>query len=253
MASALMRLQLCGRLAVDDDGVRLEGRLPGRQGRLLLAYLVANWDRAVTRDELVFALWGDDLPPDTDSGLNALVSKVRRVVGPDRLPGRGELRFVADETIVVDMHAAIEALHRAEAHIAAGRWREGWQPGHTAYQIARREFLLGHDAPWIDEWRHRLAEVATRGLECHVRSYLEVEGTDPFTAERAARLLIDRAPFRESGYALLMDALARQGNRAEALRVFDRLQTLLLEELGVRPGPVVTGVRDRLGGATSDT
>ena len=252
MAPATIHVQLCGRLAVEVGGARVEGRLPGRQGRLLLAYLVANWDRTVTRDELAFALWGDDLPPDTEAGLNAVVSKVRRAVGPERLAGRGELRFVADDGTFVDLHAAVEALHRAEAHVAAGRWHDGWQPGHLAYQIARRDFLLGHDAPWVDDWRHRLAEVATRGLECYVRCHLEADSVDALTAERTARLLIERAPFRESGYALLMDALGRQGNPAEALRVYDRLCRLLDDELGVLPGAAVTAVRDRLRGVSSD-
>lgn len=252
MAFASVRIQLCGRLAVEGGGARLEGRLPGRQGRLLLAYLAANWDRAVTRDELCFAIWGDDLPPDADNGLSALISKVRRVVGPARVDGRSELRFVADEETFVDMHAAIEALHRAEAHVAGGRWQDGWQPGHTAFQVARRDFLLGHDAPWVDEWRHRMSEVATRALECHVRCYLGTGVSDALAGERAAGLLIERAPFRETGYALLMEALARQGNPAEALRVYDRLRCLLAEELGVAPGPEVTHLRDRLRGAPSD-
>jgi pentatricopeptide repeat protein len=241
-----MRIQLCGRLAVELSGARVENLLPARQGRLLLAYLVANWDRAVPRDEVSFALWGDDVPTDADSSLNALVSKVRRVVGRSRIDGRGELRFVADDGTFVDMHAAIEALHRAESHARAGRWHQGWQPAHTAYQIARRELLVGQDAVWIDEWRRRLADVATRGLECHARCCLESGPAEAPNAERVARLLVERAPFRESGYALLMEALARDGNVAKALRVYDRLHRLLRDELGVAPGPEVSSVRDRL-------
>lgn len=129
LAFAKVRIQLCGRLAVEDGGARVEGRLPGRQGRLLLAYLVANWDRAVTRDELCFAVWGDDLPPDADNGLSALISKLRRAVGPARVDGRSELRFVADDETFVDMHLAIEALHRAEAHVAGGRCRTAGSRG----------------------------------------------------------------------------------------------------------------------------
>jgi len=249
LALGSMWIQLCGRLAVEDGGTRVEGRLPGRQGRLLFGYLVANWDRAVTRDELCFAVWGDDLPPDTDSCLNALVSKVRRVVSPARLSGRSELRFVGAEGTFVDVHAAAEALHRSESDMAAGRWEAAWQPGHTAYQIARRQFLLGHEAPWIDEWRHRLDDVATRALEGHARCDLVLG--DPMVAERSARLLVERAPFRESGYTLLMETVAAQGNTAEALRVYDQLSRLLRDELGVSPGPEVRAVRDRLLGVPS--
>jgi hypothetical protein len=51
------RIQLCGRFALTIDGRRVEDRLPGRQGRLLLAFLAANRLRTVTRNEAVAALW----------------------------------------------------------------------------------------------------------------------------------------------------------------------------------------------------
>jgi DNA-binding SARP family transcriptional activator len=61
-------------------------------------------------------------------------------------------------------------------------------------------------------------------------------GTELAAAERSGRALVEAAPFRESGYRLLMEALAAQENVAEALRVYDRLRVLLREELGVAPG-----------------
>ena len=78
-------MQLCGRFVVELGGRRVEGDLPGRQGRLLLAYLVANRDRTTTREEVLDALW----PDGRDGGLAPLLSKVRRVVPLDGLrPGR---------------------------------------------------------------------------------------------------------------------------------------------------------------------
>ncbi|HZK51287.1 MAG TPA: BTAD domain-containing putative transcriptional regulator, partial [Actinomycetota bacterium] len=55
-------------------------------------------------------------------------------------------------------------------------------------------------------------------------------------AERSARSLIRTAPYRESGYRMLMEALTAAGNAAEALRVYDDLRVLLREDLGVTPG-----------------
>src|ERR1700741_4495576 len=56
-----LRIQICGPLAVERDGQRLESRLPGRQGRLLLAYLTVNRHRQLPRDTVAAALW---LEPD---------------------------------------------------------------------------------------------------------------------------------------------------------------------------------------------
>jgi len=42
LASHPLRIQICGQLAVERDGQRLDTFLPGRQGRLLFTYLVIN-------------------------------------------------------------------------------------------------------------------------------------------------------------------------------------------------------------------
>jgi DNA-binding SARP family transcriptional activator len=59
VSSRLVRIQVCRPLAVERDGQRLDGLLPGRQGRLLFAYLVVNRHRQVPRDELAEALCGN--------------------------------------------------------------------------------------------------------------------------------------------------------------------------------------------------
>ncbi len=63
---------------------------------------------------------------------------------------------------------------------------------------------------------------------------------------RAARTLVGRSPLRETAYALLMDALAAQGNVAEAMRVYDRARTALDHELGITPGRVIQEAHARL-------
>ncbi len=92
MGSGSARIHLCGRLVVEWDGERLERDLPGRQGRLLFAYLVLNRDRPVRRDELIEALWSEEGPPPTgDSLLAPPLSRLRKAIGASRLEGRGEL------------------------------------------------------------------------------------------------------------------------------------------------------------------
>lgn len=229
---------------MEREGVRVETRLPGRKGVLTLGYLAANYDRWITRDELTFALWGDAPPPDAEGALASLLSKVRRVVGQEHIAGRSALRFVANEQTFVDTHFAIESLHRAQTHIESGRTDLAWQPAHVAFTIARRRFLLGHDAPWIDDWRRRLGEVELRGLESHAECVLAAG--ELAEAEQIARDLVSRAPYRESGHRLLMCALEGAGNRAEALRVYEQLRSLLDAELGTDPGPEVAAVHLRL-------
>jgi DNA-binding SARP family transcriptional activator len=201
------RIQLCGRLVVRIEGRRVEGALPGRQGRLAFAFLAVNRYRPVTRDELLGALWTE---PAASDRLSPLLSKLRSVV-------------------------PLEGLHRAESAVAQGDFTAAWAPGRVAQHIATREFLPGGDEPWVDDQRRRLEEILIRSLELVGRACVEIGAGELDTAERAARNLIARAPYRESGHRLLMETLAARGNTAEALLVYDALRQRLRNELGAAP------------------
>ena len=247
------RIQLCGRLVVRLDGRRVEDALPGAKGQLLFAYLVLNRFRRSDRDELLTAVYGEEATPDHHPRLSVLLSKLRGVVGPELLAGRAAIELVLPSDAFVDVEAALEALHRAESHVANGEWAEAWGPSGVAYHVASRPLLQGHDHPWLDEWRRRLDDVRLRGLECFAAARLGLGGPSLPQAADCARRLIELAPFRETGHRILMEALERRGDGAEALRVYDRLRLLLRDELGIAPSPAVQTVYRRLLGETTTT
>jgi SARP family transcriptional regulator, regulator of embCAB operon len=224
---ARARVQLCGRYVVEIDGRRVEDELPGRQGRLAFAFLVCARNRSASRGELLDALW----PDGRDAGLAPLLSKLRRVVPLDGL--RPQLANDA----WVDVEAATDAVHRAESAVAQSDHTGAWGPAQVALEITSRPFLAGDDAPWIEQERRRLAELNVRALEAYAAATLGVGGTELAAAVRAARELTRREPYRESGWRLLMQALAAEGNTAEALQAYERLRCLLRDELGATPSP----------------
>ncbi|HEU0304415.1 MAG TPA: BTAD domain-containing putative transcriptional regulator [Gaiellaceae bacterium] len=224
---ARAKVQLCGRLVVELDGERVEERLPGRQGRLLFAFLAANRNRTLTRDALLLALWADG----RDSGLAPLLSKLRRVVSLE------DYRLELPPDAWVDIEAAEDAVHRAESAIAQRDFHRAWGPSQVAMFIAGRPFLPGEDAAWIDEMRRRLDELHLRALEAYAQAGLGIGGTELAAAVRTGRELMRREPYRETGYRLLMEALASEGNVAESLRVYDDLRRRLRDDLGVAPSP----------------
>ena len=209
----------------------MEAQLPGRQGRLAFAFLALNRHRPVPRDELADVLWDE---PAASERLSPLLSKLRSSVPLD---GRGEVRLTLPDAAWVDVEAASEGLHRAESAVARGDFAGAWGPGRVAQHIASRTFLPGEDAAWVDIERRRLEEILVRSLELVGRACVEIGAGELDTAERAARNLIARAPYRESGHRLLMETLAARGNAAEALLVYDALRTRLRDELGVAPSP----------------
>jgi SARP family transcriptional regulator, regulator of embCAB operon len=233
--ASTVRIQLCGTLAAEIDGQRIDHNLPGRQGRLLLVYLVLHRMRAVRRDELIDVLWPRTPPAAADTALRALISKVRRLLPANMLDGRSELRLHLPPAAFVDLEHAREAIHRAESALALGHWHRAWGASQGPMFTARRGFLPDEDAEWIRDIRHELDVLYQRALECYAQACLGVGGTELAAAERASRDLTRIAPYRESGHRHLMQALAARGNTAEALRAYEQLRTLLREELGITP------------------
>ncbi|HSJ73686.1 MAG TPA: BTAD domain-containing putative transcriptional regulator [Miltoncostaeaceae bacterium] len=241
----LTRIQVCGSVVVQVDGRRVDGDLPGRQGQLLLVYLAANRDRAVTRDELIEALWPRELPARPESALSVLLSKLRSVLGPAAIEGRSQVRL-ALRPVAIDLEGAARSIHDAESAVARGDWAGAWGPARVALHTASREILPGFDAAWIRDLRERLEDIRVRALSCVALSSLRIGGPELPAAERAARSLIRLSPYRETGHLFLMGALAAQGNTAEALRVYDDLRRLLKEELGTAPGRDLRELHARL-------
>jgi DNA-binding SARP family transcriptional activator len=239
-----IRVELCGALTVEVDGRRVEDDLPGRQGRLLFAYLARNHERPVRRDELVDVVWDDHPPGSPDAGLAALLTRVRQALGPEAVSGRGHLQLAGE--VWVDLDDACAAAAEAEEALAAGDPRRAAERARAALERFERPLLPELGGRWVEEQRAELDGLHSDALETLARAALRLGSGELPAADRAARALIQREPYRESGYVLLMELLAARGNVAEALRVYDRLRVLLRDELGATPAPHVTALHDRL-------
>ena len=221
----------------------------GAQGRLLFAYLVTNRDRPVTRAELTDTLWADAPPRQSANALRALLSKLRRAItveDSEALPAAELLQLSLPRDAWVDTEAATQAIHDAQAAVAQGEDTRAWIASHIALNISSRVFLAGHDGDWVSDRRAALGETRLNALEALSASALRSGGPELDTAVRAGAELVRLAPYRESGYARLMEALAAQGNAAEALLVFERLRVRLRDDLGAVPGPEIQELHARL-------
>ena len=99
---------------------------------------------------------------------------------------------------------------------------------------------MGEEGPWVTLKRSELRDVLVRAHEC--LSEPSIWHTEPEYAVKYAKEAVALEPFRETSYQLLMRAHAAVGNRAEALRVYERCRSLLSEELGVPPSPQTEAV-----------
>lgn len=231
------RIQLCGRLAVELAGRDLTSKVPGGQARVLFTYLTVHRALPARREQMIEALWPWRAPDGAEASLSALLSRLRSALGADVLVGRSEVSLQLPDDAWIDLEAAEEAIHRAEAAVAQDDWARGWGPSLVALFTARRGFLPGEDLPWAEDYRRRLEDIRIAALECYSAVALGVGGSELAPGERAARELVADAPYRERAHALLMRILAARGNGAEALRVYEALRERLRDDLGAAPAP----------------
>ena len=232
----MLRVYLAGKVAVEDGSVLVpEIRFPGRQGRLVFAILAWERQRAISLAELADIVWDDEPPTAWETALRALVSKVRTVLDKsaniEHAFGCYQLRLPADAW--VDVEACDAAIHEAETALRDDGFERAMGSALVANAIAGRPFLAGDVSNWSERKREHLRRARVRALE--VRGRVALACGDPTGAATDAEIVLGLDPFRESAYALLMQAHVAGGNSAHALAAYEQLRTRLAEELGTQP------------------
>ncbi len=237
-----MQVRLCGTFGIRANGASLDPhRLPGRQGRIVLGYLLCSDSRVVSRDELAELLWPDELPASWTASLSAVVSKLRRLfddLGLDAartiVSTTGGYRLDTPDGLSVDWLDAQRAVAEADQALADHDPRAAIDQATTAISIVRRGFLPD-PCPWVDTETHKVHDVRVRAQLVLAEAQL-VAGS-PARAVEAARQVLEIDATREAGFRILMRALDATGERAEALRTWERCRATLVDELGVDPSP----------------
>jgi DNA-binding SARP family transcriptional activator len=224
-----------------DERIVDQAAFVGQQGRAAFALLTLERGRPVARAELAAVLWSGDLPAAHDIALNAVISKLRGVLTGVGFPSAvltgasGCYELQLPGSAWVDVEAAADAIHEAEAALRSNDHARAYGPSAVAHHIARRPFLAGDDSRWAESKREKLRNILIRALECRAEVYLWNKEF-PLAVE-AARDAVHQAPFHETAHQLLMRAYAASGNTAEALQAYEGCRKLIAEELGVDPSP----------------
>jgi predicted ATPase/DNA-binding SARP family transcriptional activator len=233
-----VQIRLLGPVEVLGDNGE-EHRLASSRQRLLLAGLAAHAGDVVTADALIELLWGDCLPSHPLAALQSQVSRLRSRLGPSVpivMVGGGYRLEAAGMVDAVRFRRLLDHARRetgdalAVLEEALGLWR-GTPMG-------------GLDAPGLELVVTKLQEDHADAAERRVLALLEL-GRYGEAAAHAGELAA-AAPFRERPVALQMEALARGGRHAEALRVYTAFGRSLAEELGLDPSSELADLHMRI-------
>ncbi|MEW9553946.1 BTAD domain-containing putative transcriptional regulator [Nonomuraea sp. NPDC050783] len=238
-----MRVGLLGPFEVrNGDGAVVE--VPGVRLRALLAALALEPGRIVTRSRLVDWIWGERPPADEVNALQALVSRLRRVLPDGAIEAEaGGYRLAVDpdavdvsrfERLVTQARAAAEPATRAELlRSALALWR-----GKAMADLALQ------DSEVFDAAVARLDELHVAALGDRVDADLRLGRGSELVSELTE--LVAAYPLREGFVAALMRALAEAGRTAEALTLYQRTRERLAEELGADPSAELSALHTAL-------
>lgn len=237
-----LQVDLFGGLVVRRGGRDLAGDLPGRKGRALVACLAVNGSEGVTREEIIDILWTGRGPVDRRANLRTLLSRIRDVLGPDALDPGERLRLVIPEE-AIDLTRVRSQVAAARRHRDQGRARDAACSARAAAAPLAKGLLPGVDQPWLTRLRRSFEEDLAEMLACVAEMGSVAGGVLGDDAISAARDLARIEGYLERGHAHLMRALARRGERGEALRVYEAVNRTLRDELGTPPGSELQALR----------
>jgi DNA-binding SARP family transcriptional activator len=231
-----VEFRILGTMEVLDGARRLA--LPSGRGRALLAILTLHAGEPVATDRLIDELWGGEPPTTATTVVHGLVSRLRKA-----LEGSADVQILQTveggyrlsiDPELVDANRFKRMVDRSRGQAAAAR-----------AQTLTAALTLWHGPALADFTYEPFAQRTIATLEDSRIEAME----DQFDAElqlgRGAAVISELQeavalhPFRERLRALLMSALYQAGRQAEALQAYREVQTLLLEELGLEPGPAL--------------
>ncbi len=228
--------------------------LGGGQRRALLAVLLLHANRVVPAERLTTLLWGPRPPRTARSSLHVRMSQLRRVFaeaeaasaagagrpaeaggGDDRLVFRPPgylLRVASDE---LDLHRFGRLADAGRDLLAAGDPRRAAELLHEALDLWRGAALEDVSVPGLAEHRARLDQRRLAVRADRVDAELRL-GRHAALVEELEEL-VGEHPLDERLRGQLMVALYRCGRQSEALATYREARRVLVDGLGLEPGP----------------
>jgi predicted ATPase/DNA-binding SARP family transcriptional activator len=246
VAQAKLRVLALGPLAVFVGDRFVDPAAWGSaRPRELLVYLLMHPDGR-TKEQVGLAFWPDASVSQLRNSFHVALHRLRKALGgaewislsheryrvdPDRLETFDVLEF---ERVVADARRALEAE----------------TPGATAaleqaLDLFRGDFLDGEPVgDWHLAHRDRLRRLYVDALMELAASFINEDRLEK--AVEAYRRVLARDELNEEATTALMRCLAELGERAQALRVYERFTSRLRAELGAKPSDATTRFGERL-------
>jgi DNA-binding SARP family transcriptional activator/pimeloyl-ACP methyl ester carboxylesterase len=226
-----MDFRLLGPLEVLDGRARLQ--IAAGKQRALLALLLLNANRTMSREQIVDALWGENVPESAPKMVQIQVSQLRKALPEPRLhtrPPGYQLEVGDDELDLTRFERSVADGRQALAQHDPARAREL-----LSYALAlwRGQALAEFSEPFARQENARLEELRITALEWRIEADLALGHHRDLVSELEA--VIAEYSLRERLRSQHMLALYRSGRHAEALASYQTFRRTLADDLGIEP------------------
>jgi DNA-binding SARP family transcriptional activator len=237
-----MEFRLLGPLEVSCAGRTVQ--LGAARERSVLAILLLNANAVVPVDSLVDQLWPDDPPDSAVHAVHVSISRLRRMLddgGVSRIETRRPGYRLQVNPGELDLARFRQLCREGREHAARGDPESASAAFAEATALWRGPALADlATEPSAGATAARLAEARMEAVEARITADLELGRHAALVAELEE--WVAAHPLRERLRAQLMRTLYGCGRQADALAVFRETRALLVEELGVEPGPELRAV-----------
>ena len=242
-----MDFRVLGALEAGSGGTLVELGPP--KERALLAILLLHVGEIVPVERLIELLWGEAAPRTADHSIQIYISDLRKALEPlagRRLIQRRPPGYQLDtppETVDANRFEAL--VRQGSAQITGGEREEAIRTLRSALELWRGPALSDFAyEEFAQPYVRRFHDLHLDAIETLAAA--ELEAGETATVVPLLEAAIREDPLRERSRELLMVALYRSGRHAEALRSYEKLRELLVEELGLEPSPPLQQLRDRV-------
>ncbi|MFJ8577842.1 BTAD domain-containing putative transcriptional regulator [Micromonospora sp. NPDC093277] len=220
--------------------------------RAVLGLLASRVNDVVGFEEIIDAVWGNEVPPTAANGVHTYIAGLRRVIEPGRSrrdmgevlvsTGGGYALFMDPDELDTTLFAAQR--RRARRLREAGDGAGAAEIYHAALRLWRGEAYFGVPGPFAAVERTRLHELRLSVVEELAELLLDLHR--PADAVTVLSEAVPKEPLREKLRGLLMLSLYRGGRQADALSLYRETRQLLLEELGIEPVPELRDLHNQI-------
>jgi len=245
------RIRDLGELVIEENGQARA--VPTGTLSTALALLAIHAGRRVGSDTLADAIWGDRMTSRSSTTLDSHILRLRRVLEPGRRPGQASTTLVNERGgyRLIIRPDQVDSLRFARLTTEAGDLLGGGAPERAlrrteeALRMWRgRPYGSAADAPWAAAAVARLEELHAQVRESHIGALLDTGAVARALVE--LETAIADHPLRERLWAYRITAYRTAGRRADALRAYSEARAVLIDELGLEPGPQLRGLHASL-------